>query len=85
MSTSRDAAIAGPLRKLGAARSRAAGESASAKTLNDAVVTISPDGRCVAASPAALELLAVGLDELRAGDVGALVPGTFGDAARESW
>jgi PAS domain-containing protein len=85
MSISRDAAIARPLQKPGAARVRATGESASPEALDDAVVTISPDGRCLAASPAALELLGVRLDELRAGDVGALVPGTFGDAARESW
>jgi PAS domain-containing protein len=85
MSISRDAAIASPLAKPGTARPWTTGESASAETLDDAVVTISPDGRCLAASPAALELLGVRLDELRAGDVGALVPGTFGDAARESW
>jgi PAS domain-containing protein len=85
MSISRDAAIAGPLLEPAATHSWAAAQSASAETLDDAVVTISPDGRCLAGSPAALELLGVGLDELRAGDVGALVPGTFGDAARESW
>jgi PAS domain-containing protein len=51
-------------------------------------VIISPAGRYLEASPAALELfgvMPVDLHELHAADVGTFVPDAFRDAARESW
>ncbi len=62
-----------------------AAATAGESTPGRASVTISPEGRYLDASPAALELFGVDLDEVRMVDVGTFVQEPFGDAARESW